>query len=427
MTRHRSSKIALALALAAVTLTAACSSSGSNKPTQPAGSSSGQANQPPFIVGAVAEESGAYASANSKYPLIGAQVAADYINAELGGFGGRKVEVVGCDTQSSAAGALTCANKFVAAHVDLVLGISAFWGSNGLPVISKSHIINQTAAVQQSEVTDPWAFPIGGGIFTEYPAQSFYALQNLKASNGVAIVSDTGASQSATDLYAGPWKAAGKQFHSVLVPPTSADLSPSVAKALSFHPDAIMVTLAPSQAILLYEALAQQGFDMSHVVNQGPTTDQSNFFDKVTPTSAVNGTVYSSQYLSYDDTADPAVKLYRHAMQTYGHTDGRAGFYLFGFAPLLTDYLIAKEIGFDKATPTTLKSAFETKTIPIFMSYQYDRSTAPQSLPQVGASYFRFVKYDNSTLSNTSSTFLDGLTGKDVTSGPSPFASFPGA
>jgi branched-chain amino acid transport system substrate-binding protein len=281
--------------------------------------------------------------------------------------------------------------------------------------------------VQKSEVTDPYAFPIGGGIFTEYPAQSLYAVQNLKASNGVAIISDNGSAEIAANLYKGPWDRAGKNFHAVVVPVTSADLSPSVAKALSYHPDAIMVTLVPAQATQLYQALARQGYDMSKVINQGPSADEQNFFGKVTPRSILEGTNYSSQYSSYDDTSGPETAIYRHAMQTYENSDGRAEFYVFGFAPLMTDYLVAKTMGFDKFDASTLKTAFETQKLPIFMSYQYDRSTAPKDLSQAGSPYFRLLQYRGGKLTNTSDGFLNATTGETVKPGASPFASFPGA
>jgi ABC-type branched-subunit amino acid transport system substrate-binding protein len=252
-------------------------------------------------------------------------------------------------------------------------------------------------------------------------------VNELHASNGVAIIADNGSSDVASKLYQAPWTAAGKKFRSVVVSPTTVDLSATVAKALSDHPDAILVSVYASQAIQLYENLAQQGYDMTHVVNQGPTADFANFFTKVKPASILEGTVYCSEFTSYDDTSDPEVAIYRHAMDTYQHTDGRSLFHVFGFSGVLTDYLMAKKIGFDNFDGARLKESLMTTPAAVFMAYQYDLSKAPKDIPQAGSSYFRFLSYKNGTLVNRSQTFLDSFTGKNVKRSASPFAYLPGA
>jgi branched-chain amino acid transport system substrate-binding protein len=418
------------VAVATLLVSTACSSSGGDKGgANSSGSSSTgpTSNSTPIKIGFVSEESGPIAGPATIQPLAGAQAAVAYLNKEVNGFGGRQIQIVRCDSQSTAAGALTCANKMVSAKVDLVMGASAFWGSNGLPVVSKAHIMNQTIPFQPAEVRDPYAFPITGGIFSEYPAQSYYAVNQLHASNGVAIIADNGSSNVAIGLYKAPWTAAGKQFDSVVVSPATVDLSTTVAKALSYHPDAIVVSVYASQAIQLYENLAQQGFDMTHVINQGPTADFANFFPKVKPSSILEGTVYSSEFSSYDVTSDPEVALYRHAMETYQHTDGRSDFYVFGFSGVMTDYLVAKKIGFDKFDGARLKESLMTTPAPVFMGYEFDLSQAPKDIPQAGSSYFRYLGYQNGKLVNLSTTFLNSFTGKNVKRNASPFAYLPGA
>jgi ABC-type branched-subunit amino acid transport system substrate-binding protein len=418
----KSSQGRIVLAIAAVTslvLLAACSSSG--------GSTGNGGSKAPIKLGIVGDLSGPFAGPAGTEAVVGAKAAVDYINTEVNGFGGRKLQVVQCDTQSSGAGALTCANKLVAAKVDWVVGLSGFWASNGLQTISKANIVNQTIPLQRQEVTDPNAFPVGGGIYTEFGGQSTYAVKNMGASNGVAIFFDTGPlSALSWDLYKAPWDRAGKKVNEVLVPITSADLSPSIAKALSYRPDAIVVGMGTVQTQQLYEGLARQGYDMTKVISTSAVADIDQFFSKATDKSSIEGTLNSGQVSSFDDLSDPEIAVFRHAMQTYGHVPGRAAFYQLGFSPILTDYLVAKRMGFDKFDKTSLKDAFITQKVPVFMGYEYDHSSAPKDLPQVGASYIRFVQYKNGTLVNKNDGFINGFTGATVKRGSSPFAGLPG-
>jgi ABC-type branched-subunit amino acid transport system substrate-binding protein len=426
MMRYRHGRLVAAMsAAAALVALSACGSSagpstgsGSTGATATAnGAAKVNPSLPPVVIGVVGELSGPIAGGYVSEPLTGAQAAADYINAELGGFGGRKVQVVTCDSQSTAAGALTCANQFVAAKAQFVVGLSVYWASDGIAAVSKAGIVNQTVPVGPQEVTGPNAFPLSGGVYSEYPAQSSYAVKHLGSARGALALGDAGAINAlGIKLFSGPWTSAGKVFEPVVVPQTSADISPSLAKITQFHPSAIMVSLSATQTALLYSQLHSQGFNMSHVISHSGNADFDNFFDKVSDKSALEGTVYSSQFASFDDTSDPEVRVYLHAMQTYAKVHGRGSFYQGGFAPVITDYLIAKTIGFGKFDAATLKQYLLGHTVPIFLGYQYDHATAPASTPGLGASYVRFLQYHDGKLVNVGGGFINAITGAPAAS-----------
>jgi branched-chain amino acid transport system substrate-binding protein len=441
MTRNGRTKVVTAawLALALCVATACSSSNSSTKggSTSPAanGSSSSHGgaagidpSKPPVVIGVVGELSGALAGGFVDEPLVGAKAAADYLNSELGGFGGRKIEVISCDTQTSAAGALTCANKMVAAKAQLVVGFSVFWGSNAIATISKAGIVNQTMSASLQEVVDPNAFPVGGGSFAEYPAQSSYAVSTLHAKSGALVISDAGAiNDISIKLFKGPWTQASETFNDVLVPQTSADISPSLARITGFHPDAIMVSLTATQTSQLYSSLHSQGFDLGHVINFSGNADFDNFFNKIDDKAALEGTIYSSEFSSFDDTSDPEAKVYLHAMQTYGKVQGRGSWYEGGFSPVITDYLVAKNVGFDKFDSSTLKDYMSTQKVPVFLGYIYDHSSAPADTPALGAPYVRFLQYTQGKLVNKTSGFINGITGATVAKAPSQYSFLPGS
>ena len=101
---------------------------------------------------------------------------------------------------------------------------------------------------------------------------------------------------------------------------------------------------AGSAAVAVYRAFQQQGFPPNKIVNTGATVDQETFFSKVDQ-AAVEGSYYSYEFETYDDTSNPDVKEYRDAMKKYSKVDGKSEFYQWGFADVMTVYNIAKKIG----------------------------------------------------------------------------------
>lgn len=408
----RSRRVAAALSATGLLAASLTACGGANASSAAGGTAGGDVVR----IGVVQEATGAYASDYLTEWGVGAQAAVDYLNNEQNGFGGRTVELVVCDSQSSAAGALTCANRFVAEKVDFVTGLSVYWGANGIAVLQKAGIPSQTGPISVQDASSPISFPYGGGIYSELGAATNYATTTLGAKKVAAVVADGAGNDIFFQLYKAPVDAAGGEFVPVLVPPTG-DLAPSISKAVEADPDVIVTPIPNQQLVPYYEGLAQQGFDMTRTISVGAAVDADNFFDKVTDRASIEGTRYTYEFASFDDTSDPEVKTYRDAMSKYSTVPGRGEFYQWAFATVMTNYGVAKTMGFEKFDAASLVEALNTQTVPIFMGYEYSKSKyATPDAPGIGNPWIRFVQYEGGQVKNLSTGWLNGFTGETVES-----------
>ncbi|HEX8804118.1 MAG TPA: ABC transporter substrate-binding protein [Acidimicrobiales bacterium] len=133
-------------ALAAVTLVAgACSDDGGDDTTgsgsdlgdTTATSAGPAASGEPIPVGFVNSEGGAFSVPELR---VGNEVATDYINDNLGGVGGRPLEVTRCATDGSPESSVDCANQFVEAGVVAVVEGTDLGGDAMLPILADAGI-----------------------------------------------------------------------------------------------------------------------------------------------------------------------------------------------------------------------------------------------------------------------------------------------
>ncbi len=408
---------AIAAGFSAVCVAAAmtgCGSSGGG------GTGSGAADQTdslkgkPVTVGLIVMQSGVAASAQENQWVVGTRAAVAYINHQLGGFGGRPLKIDLCDSKSTSAGALTCANKLAADKVDFVSGFALGIGANALPIFAKAGIPVHSVPISPQEYSSPDSFPYGGGSFTEYPANAAYATSKLGAKKGVLVVSDLGDSSAVVNSMNVFFRRAGGSVTAITVPATTADLSPQVAEAIKTKPDAIFTALSGVQDATLYEQLEKQGFSPRNIIAQASAVDVPNFFAKVSPKTAIEGSLYGDIFVSFDDTAQPDVATYRTAMKTYEKDEGRTVLGQWSFSTVMTNYTIAKKHGFAAFSGASLIKVLNTETVPVFMSYQYNRAAAPKGAPAVGNPYVVFVRYQGGKVVNQPGGWVNGVTGAAV-------------
>jgi branched-chain amino acid transport system substrate-binding protein len=92
-------------------------------------------------------------------PLATVKATVAAINA-AGGINGHKLDMVICDTQSSAAVAETCASQAVARKTPAVVSFTGE-GSAIVPILQSAHIPDIDAAISPVELTSPVSFTIG--------------------------------------------------------------------------------------------------------------------------------------------------------------------------------------------------------------------------------------------------------------------------
>lgn len=386
--------------LGLVTLSA-CGSSDSS------GAGSGKG---PIVIGLLSEASGPFAGPQLEEFGNGFEAAVKYVDKEKGGFGDRKVKIIKCDTKSTSAGAVNCANVMVKNKVAFVAGLSIFAGVTGLPILEKAGIPYQGIGASAQESISDDSISLISGVATVYPALGLYATKQLKSTRGSLM--EVQLPQQAAKIVEPYYKKAGGSLNDVVIPATTADMTPSAANALLSKPDLIIQTFPNGQASQLYSSLFQQGFSPDRTLGANGNNDVREFFSKVKPAGAVKGAIVATFFTPFDLTSDPEVSEYLAAMKRYGTTDGRAEFTQAGFSAFMTDFAAAKAIGFDKVTSASILKYFHTETFPIFMGKEYSRASAPKGYPALGNPYTRFVQWDGSKIVDLSKGWTNAFTGE---------------
>ena len=153
MSSHKKHSKVLALLFGAALVVAACGGDDdavtteaptSEAPTSEAPTSEEPTGEP-FKIGVQNLEG----DPNGSFPefSIAIQAAADYVNAELGGLGGRPIEIVLCKSIVSPDDSQRCANELSAEGVDLAISTINFFGNHysiyrgaGIPVLAVTPI-----------------------------------------------------------------------------------------------------------------------------------------------------------------------------------------------------------------------------------------------------------------------------------------------
>ncbi len=257
-----------------------------------------------------------------------------------------------CDSKADPAATTACANQAVQDKALAKVGLSVLW-DNGNKVFAKAGIVSHNAPVTASDSVSPTSFPFGGGAASEWPGE----VQYWGDRDGRQARRDAGRRQRAGPGQRRPDAGPGRKIPGfkldVVRLKIGADPTPSVARVVGLKPDVVFTAAAGSAAVAVYRAFQQQGFPPDKIVNTGATVDQETFFSKVDQ-AAVEGSYYSYEFETYDDTSNPEVKEYRDAMKEHSDVDGKSEFYQWGFADVMTVYNIAKKIGGDKLNPEVL-------------------------------------------------------------------------
>lgn len=202
-----------------------------------AGSGSGLLGQPnaasgtPIKIGFVSDGKSEAIDNSAETP--GAQAAAKYVNAYLGGIAGRPIELVTCDTKQTPAGAQDCVTQFINAGVPLVVNGVSGQGGTLMDGLSKAGIpFVEFGGLDQSIVTSPDAAMITNGIATGM-AGAVVVGQKAGNKKGALVVIDVPAA-------VGPISAIAPVFYKngdmsvdiVKVAPNVADMTPQIQAAI---------------------------------------------------------------------------------------------------------------------------------------------------------------------------------------------------
>jgi branched-chain amino acid transport system substrate-binding protein len=303
----------------------------------------------------------------------GAEVAADYVNTELGGFDGHPVEIVACNDGGDAAENVACAEQFVDEGVIAVGGLSPVWGDNGMAIVGEAGIPSITIPVSNNEFIGENSWPLDGGSAAAFPALAKYFAEDVGITSASVIYADLDVGElAATALLADPLMERGVEDVS-LTPEAvgAADFTSAVVQATEGDPDVLFVLFGDADCVRIFDAAEQLGIDT-------PLAAPGSCTSTVNEEGGAEGTVFNSGTLWYDDS-NPQAQEYQAAIENYNSKEGESGFSAGTFSQVLTLKSLVDDLGFANATPQAIFDLLEAGDgFKIFMATTWDKSRAAE-------------------------------------------------
>jgi branched-chain amino acid transport system substrate-binding protein len=399
------------LVVAVAVIGAGCSST-AKKPATTASTAGGAAS-----VSTVAPPTGApivigvlYAADNpaGNTPEINgaAQAAADYVNKELGGIGGRPIQIDSCNGKNAPESDVQCATKWVNDGAIDVIGLDGLWGPNGVGVLEKAGVVNQTSPVSGPELTSPIAYPFGAFTLSGAGALAkVFVKKGIKAASCVYVdiaVAKSGCFQS----FGGPIKAAGiTNFITTAIPPTATDVSQYVQAAVKNNPDIIYMVQSPPANARFVQAASQLGVKAT-LAAPSSSANVEQFFKPVG--AAANGIVFHFDWRVWTDTSDPDVRVFNDVMKRYGPGVTISGNAVLGFSAIMTLKRLGDKIGGAQMTRVGLLAALQhLDNLNEFMGPTLTSSHTVPGFPHVVKTGNYIYQYNNGTFTDIGGGYVD--------------------
>ncbi len=239
--KKRVGRVALSGVLTAGVVTAAIvSSTVGIAGASSADSGSGKATGSPVTIGLIADAGGAGGIGTGPLVEQGAKAATEYVDADLGGLEGHKVNLYICENQNTPAGGQTCANDMVQHGVVAVVEPFTGQGQTEVPTITGAGIPYITiSGASTAELTSAGAFDVEGGFPAYLGAMALSAKQHGFKKVAFLVDNVPAAIQGAQELGGIVYKAAGVGYTVIPVNTGTADLTPQMQSAVSGGAQAI--------------------------------------------------------------------------------------------------------------------------------------------------------------------------------------------
>ncbi len=290
---------------AGVLSTAALAAAGASAGSA-AAAGGGSATGSPVTIGMIVDAGGSGGIGTSALVEQGAKAAVSYVNADLDGLEGHKVNLYICENQNSPAGGQTCANDMVQHGVVAVVEAFTGQGQTEVPTIVGAGIPYITiSGGSTAELTTPGAYDLEGGFPAYLGAMALSAKQHGIKKVAFLVENVPSAIQGAQGLGSLVYKAAGVGFTVVPVNPGTADISPQMQSAVSGGADAVGnigdVTLCTS----FLQAYNTLGLKLAKYVLS--TCQDPSILDSATLDKALAGSyITTSTHTSAADNAEYA-------------------------------------------------------------------------------------------------------------------------
>ncbi len=378
----------------------------------------------------------------------GAEAAAAFINAELGGLGGRPIELDVCVMAITPDDSQRCANELSADGVDIAVHSINFFG-NHYPIYQGSDIPSVVGSpVTIADFTTPGVFSIGGGCLAQHTGLVQFATDEITQFedievNRVAVPwADTPPGVVCYyDLEAKPLDVlngsvpgdaarAGSmpdlEHIGVPILPGSADVTAQATEVLDFDPDVIIFSAQGADCWTFVDALARLGWspEETPLVLSGACVDFTAMEQAGDNAVGIyfigaGGSIISDPAtLEAGSKGEVEASIYQSKALEYGMSEDDLfkGFGTNGWSTMMNVWLQAKKVA-DSGGEVTAESIAEAFTAtdnePAFGSTPISCANAPDPYIATCNTVVSIDQWDGTSLVNV----IPELTGVDLIAG----------
>lgn len=327
-----------------------------------------EATGEPIVLGMINQENTPVGS----FPELSTatRAAVEFVNHEMGGVGGRPLQVEVCNTGFSPEGSTACAQQFVTAGVPAVLGGIDVFG-NGIDTLEENGVPYVGGIpVSQQSVTAANSFQWSGGTWGATVAFAHHAAADLDAATVAIVYGDFGPIGDSARYGETTLRSHG--VDDVLLVPypiTATDLTSPIQAAAAADPDAMIVLAADTGCAGAYDGVATAGVEVpvfyvgacaspAIVEQAGPDKTEGAIFNVEGPVDAENP---EADFL-----------LYAAVLDEYGDGLEPAGAGTVTFRSLMNLYGVLAGLDADAVDPAAITEALRAQTgAPSFMGHDY--------------------------------------------------------
>ncbi|MCZ7528798.1 MAG: ABC transporter substrate-binding protein [Acidimicrobiia bacterium] len=367
-----------------------------------------RASGDPILVGFVNLEESPVAS----FPEAreAALAAADYVNEELGGVGGRPLELVVCTTTGLPEASEKCANELVEKGVVLVTAGADLGTAVSLPILEAAGIpFVGTAAVNLTEYSAPNSYLFVGGSLVEWLAQDRFVAETLQAKKVAMLHADIPEGALAATTFGKDILTELGVTDVTLVPEdqNAPDFTPALSIVADGDPDAVMVMLAGQACVGVMQAKEALGLEMPFLYSGGCSAAAI----LEAGGSGAEGDYFSTEMTYYEDTSDEDVAVFREKLDQYGPDEPTLSLLAqIGFSNVMNLWELLNGIDADAVSPESVVTALQaTKDQHNFMAHPYTCDRQQVALtPAVCDTHALIYRYEGGAMVDVGGGWISG-------------------
>jgi branched-chain amino acid transport system substrate-binding protein len=354
------------------------------------GSGAADTSLEPVKIGYFNQQGGQVEVSNTN--VLGVEIAAQYINEEAGGIGGRPVEVVTCYVANTEEEGQQCGQQF--ANDDSIVAVLSgptFIGTESFyaALAGSKPVVHGVSVSATDTVQDTAAVLYGGAKYILAPYATF-ARDTLGVTSAALVYPEGAGQDEAADGQASAFEAAGIPTEVVSYPVDTPDLTVPLLAAGAQDVDLVMPVINPNECVKFEQAIQQLGIPDEKVL-ASPICINAAVAEELGDLPLWLYAVASS--LSIDPT-DPSVPPYTDILTAQGQ-DQHIGdpWVLVGFGQTMTLAKFMNSLGEDITSDGIVDEmkAFEGPLIlgsPVLECGKYPEA------PAVCNDYTQFYKYN---------------------------------